>query len=445
MSPDSAPSGGAPRAATPRLQVALDFLILERALGVAAEAVEGGVDILEVGTPLLKSAGLDAVRALRERFPGKPVVADTKTMDAGRTEMEMAAKAGASFATVLALASNSTVRECVEVGRNYGIEVVVDLVGHPDPVARAKEVEALGAAAVGVHCPIDQQMLGQDPFDTLRAVRAAVGIQVCVAGGITAETAGRAAEAGADIVIVGGSISKAEDAAAATAALREALRTGAPAASPTGDAFKRYGPDQLREAFAKVSTPNVSDAQHRGGAMEGLAPLQQGAKIAGPAVTVRTYPGDWAKPVEAIDACQPGDVLVIDAGGRPPAIWGELATESCLQKGIAAVVIDGAIRDVDAIRALGFPAWARHQCPNAWEPKGFGEVNTPIRCGGQPVRPGDWIVADDSGLVVVPKDKAVEVANRALDVFEGENRVRREIQAGSTLAEVAQLYKWEKK
>lgn len=444
MPSDSAPTGRDAASATPRLQVALDFLILERALGVAAEAVAGGVDILEVGTPLLKSAGLDAVRALRERFPGIPVVADTKTMDAGRTEMEMASKAGASFATVLALASNSTVRECVEVGRNYGIEVVVDLVGHPDPVGRAKEVEALGATAVGVHCPIDQQMLGQDPFDTLRAVRAAVDITVCVAGGITVDTAGTAAAAGADIVIVGGSISKAEDAAAATSALRDALRSGGSSGSTSG-AFKRYGPDQLREAFAKVSTPNVSDAQHRGGAMDGLTPLQQGVKIAGPAVTVRTYPGDWAKPVEAIDACQPGDILVIDAGGRPPAIWGELATESCLQKGLAGVVIDGAIRDVDAIRALGFPAWARHQCPNAWEPKGFGEINTPIRCGGQAVRPGDWIVADDSGLVVVPQEKAQEVANRALDVFEGENRVRREIKAGSTLAEVAQLYKWEKK
>ncbi len=436
---DPSRSRAAPTA--PRLQVALDFLILDRALGVAAEAAAGGAEILEVGTPLLKSEGLDAVRKLHEAHPGLPIVADTKTMDAGRAEMEMAAKAGASFATVLALASNSTIRECVEVGRNYGISVVVDLVGHPDPVGRAREAEALGAAVVGVHCPIDEQMEGRDPFDTLRAVREAVSIQVAVAGGIHGGSAPDAAAAGADIVIVGGAISKAPDARVATESLRAALADGT--ARPTTE-FKRFDERALVEAFSRVSTPNVSDAMHRAGAMSGLLPLQQGAHVVGRAVTCRTYPGDWAKPVEAIDRCSEGDVLVIDAGGRPPAVWGELATESCIQKKLAAVIIDGAIRDVDAIRALGFPAWARQMVPNAWEPKGFGEIGTPIVCGGQRVSPGDWIVGDDSGLVVVPAERAVEIANRANDVLEMENRVRGEIQDGSTLAEVAQLYKWEK-
>jgi len=438
----STPRPGTDRStATPRLQVALDFLILDRALGVAAEAAAGGAEILEIGTPLLKSEGLDAVRALHEKHPTVPIVADTKTMDAGRTEMEMASKAGASYATVLGLASDSTLRECVEVGRNYGIQVVVDLVGHPDPVGRAKEAEAMGAHAVNVHCPIDQQMLGGDPFDTLREVRQAVSMTVCVAGGITSESAAEAAAAGADIVIVGGAISKAADARLATEELRASLADGL--VRPTTD-FQRFDESSLVEAFGKASTPNISDAMHRGGAMQGLTPVHQGRHVVGRAVTCRTYPGDWAKPVEAIDACQPGDVLVIDAGGRPPAVWGELATESCLQKGLSAVVIDGAIRDVDAIRELGFPAWARHQVPNAWEPKGFGEVGTPIECGGRPVRPGDWIIGDDSGLVVVPSERAVEVANRALDVLEMENRVRQEIQAGSTLSKVAQLYRWEK-
>ncbi|MDG2148353.1 MAG: orotidine 5'-phosphate decarboxylase [Planctomycetota bacterium] len=427
---------------TPKLQVALDLLILDRALGIAAEAAAGGAEILEVGTPLLKSEGLDAVRALHEQHPSLPIVADTKTMDAGRTEMEMAAKAGASFATVLGLASNSTIRECVEVGKNYGISVVVDLVGHPDPVARAREAADLGAAIVGVHCPIDEQMEGKDPFDTLRAVRAAVDIQVAVAGGIHGGSAAEAASAGADIVIVGGAISKAPDARQATESLATALRGGIPVHNP--DEFKRYDNTALVEAFSRVSTPNISDAMHRGGAMQGLTPLLQGAHVVGRAVTCRTYPGDWAKPVEAIDAAQPGDVLVIDAGGRPPAVWGELATESCIQRKIAAVIIDGAIRDVDAIRGLNFPAWSRQQVPNAWEPKGFGEIGTPIICGGQRVSPGDWIIGDDSGLVVVPAGRAVEVANRANDVLEMENRVRGEIQAGSTLSQVAQLYRWEK-
>jgi 3-hexulose-6-phosphate synthase/6-phospho-3-hexuloisomerase len=424
-----------------RLQVALDFTMSSRALKAAEEAVAGGADLLEVGTPLLKSEGLDAVRKLKARFPGVPVVADTKTMDAGRVEMEMAAKAGASFATVLGAAAPGTLRECAEVGRNYGIGVIVDLVGVPDPVAVARLAQELGATAVGVHCGIDQQMQGADALATLRAVRQAVTLQVFVAGGLTSETAPLAAAAGADVVIVGGAITKSPDAAAATRAIRAALADGK--ARPSTD-FRRYGPEQLREAFARASTPNISDAMHRGGAIPGLVSIVPGRHMVGRAVTVRTYPGDWAKPVEAIDLAQPGDVLVIDAGGRPPAVWGELATESCLQRGLAGVVIDGAIRDVDAIRALGFAAFARCASPNAWEPKGFGEIGQPVIVGGVRVAPGDWIVGDDSGLVHVPADRAVEVANRALDVLEMENRVRGEIRGGNTLSAVMELYRWEK-
>ncbi|MBM3985446.1 MAG: bifunctional hexulose-6-phosphate synthase/ribonuclease regulator [Planctomycetes bacterium] len=438
---DAAAGADPVAAARPRLQVALDFNALSRARRAAEEAVAGGADLLEVGTPLLKSEGLDAVRELRAAFPAVPIVADTKTMDAGRAEMEMAAKAGASCATVLGVASPSTLRECVEAGRNYGIAVLVDLVGTPDPVAVARLAQELGAAGVGVHCPIDEQMLGRDPFETLRQVRAAVTVTVSVAGGINSETAAIAAAAGADVVIVGGAITKSPDAGAATRAIIAALSEGR--ARPTTE-FRRYGPEQLREALARVSTPNISDAMHRGGALAGLLPVVTGKHMVGRAVTVRTYPGDWAKPVEAIDAAQPGDVLVIDAGGRAPAVWGELATESCLQRKLAGVVIDGAIRDVDAIRALGFPAFARVQCPNAWEPKGFGEIGAPVIVGGVRVAPGDWIVGDDSGVVAVPAERAVEVANRALDVLEMENRVRGEIRAGRTLAEVIELYRWEK-
>ena len=444
--PDTAPgaagaTAGAARTGRPRLQVALDFNVLSRAQRAAGEALAGGADIVEIGTPLLKSEGLDAVRKLREAFPGVPLVADTKTMDAGRAEMEMAAKAGAAFATVLGVASPATIRECVEAGRNYGIAVLVDLVGAPDPVAVAQSAEALGAAGVGVHCPIDEQMLGRDPFDTLRAVRRAVNILVSVAGGINSESAGTAAAAGADIVVVGGAITKSADATAATRAIVAALSAGH--ARPTSD-FRRYGPEQLREAFARVSTPNVSDAMHRAGALADLHSVVPGRHMVGRALTVRTYPGDWAKPVEAIDLAQPGDVLVIDSGSRAPAVWGELATESCLQRKLAGVVIDGAIRDVDAIRALQFPAFARVQCPNAWEPKGFGEIGTPVIVGGVRVSPGDWIVGDDSGVVAVPSERAVEIANRALDVLEMENRVRGEIRAGRTLSQVIELYRWEK-
>ncbi|HEV2230897.1 MAG TPA: bifunctional hexulose-6-phosphate synthase/ribonuclease regulator, partial [Thermoplasmata archaeon] len=108
------------------------------------------------------------------------------------------------------------------------------------------------------------------------------------------------------------------------------------------------------------------------------------------------------------------------------------------------VVIDGAARDIDTILEIGFPVFARSLAPNAGEPKGHGEIGVEVAVGGQKVRPGDWIVGDASGLVVIPRERAAEVANRALDVLEHENRVREEIQRGSTLSAVQKLERWER-
>lgn len=425
------------------LQLALDHVDLHRALQAAAEGVRGGAGVLEVGTPLLKAEGLAAVRALRQAFPSVPIVCDAKTMDAGRLEMETAAKAGATIATVLGVASDSTLEECVEAGRNVGVKVLVDLLGCPDPVARARYAESIGADLVNVHCPIDDQVRGGDPFTVLKAVRAAVRIPVSVAGGITARTAPRAVAAGADVVIVGGAITKARDAEAATREIVAALASGV---AGGGEVAERVSSDAgMRRLLLEVSTPNLSDAMHRAPCWSGLRALVPGRRIAGPAVTVKTMPGDWAKPVEAIDACRPGDVLVIDSGGAPPAVWGELATHSARQRGLAGVIVLGAVRDTRDVAALDVPVFARATCSHAGEPKGFGEVGVVLRVEGIECRPGDWVVADDDGAIVLPKARALEIANRAMYCLEAENRLRAEILAGSTLAKVADLYKWEKR
>lgn len=425
----------------PIVQVALDFVDLPRALQVAREAVAGGVDWVEAGTPLIKAEGLGAVRALKAEFPDRTVVADMKTMDAGRTEVEYAAKAGAGVVGVLGAASDSTIRECAEAARNYGCRLIVDMIEVADPVARARRAQELGADYVGIHTAIDRQMRGEAPFETLRAVAAAVDIPVSVAGGVNSETAAAAVEAGAGIVVVGGAIIKSADAAAAAAEIRRAVDEGV---SLETTLYKRAGEADLRAVLEQVSTANVSDAWHRQPSLPGIRPLLPGAHMCGPAVTCRTYAGDWAKPVEAIDVCAPGDVLVVDACDATPAMWGELATHSAIVKGLAGLVVWGAIRDTPEIARLGFPAFSSKVCANAGEPKGFGEINVPITVAGQTVRPGDWIVGDDDGVMVLPREQAVELANRAMDVLEKENRLRGEIDAGKTLAEVAYLQKWEK-
>lgn len=196
----------------PVLQVALDIMQLSRATGIADEAVAGGADWVEVGTPLIKSEGAEAVRVLKKRFPGHRIIADTKTMDTGAFEVEIMAKAGADMITVLGLADDATISEAVESGRKYGAGIMVDMINVPDKVTRSKQVAALGVGMICLHMGIDSQMRGESPpIDILRQVVGDTDVPVAVAGGITSDTARQYVEAGASNVIVGGAITKTDD------------------------------------------------------------------------------------------------------------------------------------------------------------------------------------------------------------------------------------------
>ncbi|MEA3457469.1 MAG: 3-hexulose-6-phosphate synthase [Candidatus Thermoplasmatota archaeon] len=425
------------------LQVALDLLNEHRALSIAKESVKGDKDCwLEAGTPLIKSEGMEIVRKLKQTFSNRMIVADMKIMDTGALEVEMATKAGADVVCVLAASDNSTIDDALKSARKYGSKIMADLIGVKDKITRAKELEKLGVDFLCVHIGIDEQMMGKKPVEVLESIVKKTGIPVAVAGGINSETASDAVKAGASIVIVGGAITKAKDVIKATKQIKKAIIEEK---SVRSTLFKKYDKSELKKAFSIVSTPNVSDAMHKQGAMQGIRPIRLGFHMAGRAYTVRTIDGDWAKPVEAIDEADEGWVVVVDVNGGKTAIWGELATWSAKLKGLAGVVVDGAVRDLDDIVKMDFPVFSRHVAPSAGEPKGFGEIGAEIKCGGLDVRSGDWIIGDDSGVVVVPQEIAQEIANRALDVKEHENRVREEIKGGGSLGSVIKLKKWEKK
>ncbi len=426
----------------PVLQVALDVVHGERALQIAAEAVRGGVDWIEVGTPLIKSEGMEIVRQLKRAFPKHTIVADMKTIDVGGPEVEIAAKSGADIVVVLGVSSDPTITEAILSARQYGAKVMVDLFNVERKPARAKEVERMGADYICVHVGVDEQMVGGSPISELKGLARAVRIPIAAAGGINSETAPEMVRAGASIVIVGGAIIKAKDVAAAARRVKRSIATGKKVRT---ELFKKYSEKELLQAFSKVSSPNVTDAQHKKGAMKGIHPrIKHGVKMVGRALTVHTVNGDWAKPVEAIDRAKKGDVIVVDACRGDIAVWGELASWSCKTKGVSGVVIDGAARDIDSIIEMEFPCFSRHVSSNAGEPKGYGGIGHEIVCGGVTVRTGDWVIGDESGVVVVPQEHAVEVANRALDVLERENRIREEIVRGGTLSSVLKLEKWEK-
>jgi 3-hexulose-6-phosphate synthase / 6-phospho-3-hexuloisomerase len=423
------------------LQVALDVLELKRALQIAHEAVLGGADWIEVGTPLIKSEGMQAVRIMRQKFPDSILVADMKVADTGALEVEMAAKAGASIVCILADADDSVAAESVRAARKYGIRIMADLINVPDPVSRAGQLESLGIDIICAHVGIDQQMTGKDSIDLFKRLTDNIHVPIAVAGGIDADRAGEAVHLGADIIVVGGWIVRSADVTTSTKRIREAMDKKSHKLRE-----KKSVDAEIRALLLLVSAPNITDAMHRKGSMSDVFSICGNVKMVGRAVTVQTVAGDWAKPVEAIDVAKKDEIIVINNDGvTTVAPWGELATLSCVKKGIAGVVIDGAVRDVDDIRAMKFPLFAKAIVPNAGEPKGFGEINAEIQCCGQYVRAGDWIVGDESGVVVIPAERAYEIARRALEVRKTEERIREEIRRGSTLSEVAQLIKWEKK
>lgn len=161
----------------------------------------------------------------------------------------------------------------------------------------------------------------------------------------------------------------------------------------------------------EFSTPNLSDAMNRFRTMDYMIkPANEHCSFIGPAITVRVRPGDNLMIHKAIDVARAGDVLVIDAESCcTNAVWGELLTRAALKKGISGVVIDGATRDIKESRELGIPIFSKYVVPSACDKDGPGEINEPISCGGVAIIPGDIIVGDENGVVVIPPDLIDEV------------------------------------
>ena len=182
----------------------------------------------------------------------------------------------------------------------------------------------------------------------------------------------------------------------------------------------------------------ISDCMGQFNAMTSdMRPLFEGIRFVGTAVTVKTLASDLAAAFKAIDVSQPGDVVVIDSHGSiSTAFWGENMTMSALNRGVVAAVIDGACRDVEEIRKIGFPVICKGIVPNVAAIAGYGGVNVPVQCAGVTVSPGDVIVADGNGVVVVPMGEAAAVLGKAQRLLATECIVQDKIRAGATIGEL---------
>lgn len=199
----------------------------------------------------------------------------------------------------------------------------------------------------------------------------------------------------------------------------------------------------------KIYSPScvVADAQERAGVMRSyLRPLTTGVRFVGPALTVRLEPGNQVDCLDALSVAQEGDVIVVDAAGETEtSIWGGLMAGLCQMKGVVGAVVDGAIRDTDEIRDLGFQIFSKAIVPRSthtpfserMEPI---EINIPIQCGGVLVRPGDIIVADEVGVTVVPLEAASEVLRKAQEQAAKEEETRARIREGKTVEELLEEF-----
>lgn len=216
-----------PDLSKPNLQVALDLIDLDKALEIARMAWDNGADILEAGTPLIKSEGLRAVKVLRKEFPNAVIVADMKTVDVGNLEVELAANAGADIITVMGFSWNSTIKAAIEAARKYDVLVEADLMYVENPIERALELKNLGVDIIGIHVGIDVQkergITASALLEEVRRIVSIYGNNVSVAGGLKEDNVEDVVRAGARIIVVGSAITKSKNPGDATRRIKEAI------------------------------------------------------------------------------------------------------------------------------------------------------------------------------------------------------------------------------
>lgn len=205
--------------------------------------------------------------------------------------------------------------------------------------------------------------------------------------------------------------------------------------------------ERVIEGFRSTCTSTIADLLDEmglRGIMSGIRPVEPGATMVGPAVTVKEISGDVGTYTDSdfsigtvIESAEPGDILVFDNAGKEISTWGGLATTAAAERGIAGAVIDGGCRDADQIVEIGFPIFSRHITPTPARTRiKILEINGVVLCGGTRVCPGDIIVADRTGVVVVPGQKADEILKRSEALENAETKFINALKKGKTFNEM---------
>jgi 4-hydroxy-4-methyl-2-oxoglutarate aldolase len=198
---------------------------------------------------------------------------------------------------------------------------------------------------------------------------------------------------------------------------------------------------ELMILAASFSSATLHEAAGKKGALpSGIKPLSPDFKLCGPAITVSSSPADNLTIHEAILVAQPGDVLVVEVSGVYEAgYWGDIMTHAAMERQIHGLIIDGCVRDGNEIKDMGFPVYSRGLCIKGTAKNGGGWINHPIKIGEVPIMPGDLVLGDGDGIVVIPQLEIARVLEQAQKREEHEKWIREELKKGKTTME---LYGW---
>ncbi|MDD5658811.1 MAG: RraA family protein [Actinomycetota bacterium] len=218
--------------------------------------------------------------------------------------------------------------------------------------------------------------------------------------------------------------------------------------------MKELSKKEIISRGLKLSTTNISDALdaiNLKSGISGILPAYDCPKIFGRIVTMKITAAGLTRSdshlgINAIEVADEGDIIVIDNGGRKDvSCWGEILSYGAKNKKVAGVIIDGAFRDIDDIKPINFPVFARAVVPVTARKRIMSlDTNKIIQCGGVQVRPGDYAMADGSGVVIIPSEKINEVLDKAEELFEKEQAMIKEIKSGKSILEVDKKYNYEK-
>jgi len=190
---------------------------------------------------------------------------------------------------------------------------------------------------------------------------------------------------------------------------------------------------ELVKRLGMLGVATVHEAYGRSGLMKPyMRPVWAGGEAAGTAVTVLTHPGDnWMIHV-AVEQCQPGDILVVGCSAdNTDGMFGDLLATSLMARGVKALVIDAGVRDAKSLREMGFPVWSRAISAKGTVKAALGSVNVPVVCAGVNVMPGDVVIADDDGVVVVSRKDAVDVVAKGEKRHADEEGKRKQLASGA--------------